>query len=112
MQNPPPESDAPALQALRPAADRAAALLRSLAHPQRLRLLCELSAGERCVGGLATATGMTQPSLSQQLGVLRGMGLVETRREGKFVHYRLASPAALAVMQALQPYCRPDGLEL
>lgn len=94
--------------ALRDAADQASALLRTLANPDRLMLLCELVAGERSVSELAEATGLQQPSLSQQLGVLRNEGLVETRREGKFIYYSLASPEAARVLQLLyELYCAP-----
>lgn len=94
--------------ALRDAAGEAASLLRALSNPDRLMLLCELVGGERNVGELAEATGLQQPSLSQQLGVLRTEGLVETRRDGKFVLYRLASAEAARVLQLLyEIYCTP-----
>jgi len=94
--------------ALRDAAGEACALLRTLSNPDRLMLLCELVGGERNVGELAEATGLQQPSLSQQLGVLRNEGLVDTRRDGKFVVYRLASAEAARVLQLLHDlYCTP-----
>lgn len=89
-------------------AEAAAALLRALAHPGRLQLLCALVAGECCVGELAQATGLAQPSLSQQLGVLRGEGLVETRRDGRRIHYAIASEAARAVLAALHAHFCPS----
>lgn len=67
----------------------AAELFRVLGHGIRLRLLMALVDGERSVGALETATGVGQPMLSQQLGVLRKATLVETRREAKQVFYRL-----------------------
>ncbi|MGA1288883.1 MAG: ArsR/SmtB family transcription factor, partial [Rubrivivax sp.] len=67
---------------LQAAAVQAAALLRSLANPERLILMCALAEGERCVSELAQSTGIQQPTLSQQLGVLRDEGLVSTRRAG------------------------------
>lgn len=98
----------PPIAALKGASARAAALLRSLGNPDRLLLMCELAQGERSVGALAQATGVLQPSLSQQLGVLRDEGLVATRREGKFVHYRVASAPALELLQLLHRlYCEP-----
>lgn len=90
-------------------AEAAAALLRALAHPGRLQLLCALVEGERCVGELAGCTGLAQPSLSQQLGVLRAEGLVETRRDGRHIHYAIASEAARAVLDALHAhFCPPS----
>ena len=89
-----------------PRATEAAALLKALAHPDRLLLLCQLLEGERSVTELGEAAGVEQPSLSQQLAVLRAEQLVATRREGKNMHYRIDSPAALAVLQTLyQLYC-------
>jgi DNA-binding transcriptional ArsR family regulator len=65
--------------------------LKALAHPLRWRILTALIAGERNVGEIEAATGINQPGLSQQLGVLRKAGLVETRKEAKLVFYALAA---------------------
>lgn len=89
-------------------AAEAAALLKALGNPDRLLLLCQLAEGERGVNELGSLTGIVQPSLSQQLAVLRGERLVATRREGKHVVYRIASPAALVLLQALRGlFCEP-----
>ena len=90
------------LDAMRGAADQACRLLRMLANPDRLLLLCQLVQGERRVGELEDSLGIGQPTLSQQLGVLRESGLVETTREGRHIRYRIRSPQALALMQTLQ----------
>lgn len=82
-------------------AQEAAALLKALANPDRLLLLCQMVDAERSVAELGALTGIAQPSLSQQLGVLRGERLVATRREGRHVLYRVDSPEALAVLQTL-----------
>lgn len=82
-------------------ANDAAQLLKALANPDRLLLLCQLVDGERSVTELGALSGITQPSLSQQLAVLRGERLVATRRAGKSVIYRVNSPAALAILQTL-----------
>jgi DNA-binding transcriptional ArsR family regulator len=90
------------------AAAEATTLLEALANPDRLLLLCSLVEGECNVSSLETLTGIRQPTLSQQLGVLREEGLVETRREGKFIFYRIASAPAMAVLQTLyETFCRP-----
>lgn len=65
--------------------------LKALAHPLRWRILTELTTAERNVGELEQATGIVQPGLSQQLGVLRKAGLVETRKQAKLVYYALAN---------------------
>ena len=89
------------LDAMHEAAAEAARLMKTLANPDRLMLLCQLSQGEMSVGELEASLGIMQPTLSQQLGVLRSEGLVDTRREGKHIYYRVLSPQALAVLQVL-----------
>lgn len=95
---------------LRKSAGEATALLRSLAHEDRLLLLCQLSQGEMCVSDLETTLGIYQPSLSQQLGVLRRQGLVSTRRDGKNIYYRVTDDKALALLETLyQTFCAKSG---
>lgn len=99
--------------AMRLSATRAGALLKALANPDRLLLLCQLSAGEQCVSELENLLGIVQPTLSQQLGVLREESLVSTRREGKQIFYSIASKEALAVMHVLyQQFCNPQPGEM
>lgn len=96
------------MQAMQLAATKASGLLKALANPDRLLLLCQLTQGEHCVSELEGLLGILQPTLSQQLGVLRQEGLVTTRREGKQIFYSIASNEALAVMQVLyQQFCAP-----
>lgn len=91
---------------LRDSAEAAGRLLKSLANPDRLLLLCQLSQGERNVGELEALLGIRQPTLSQQLGVLRREQLVATRRDGKQIYYRISSEQALAVIGTLyQQFC-------
>ena len=89
------------IQRLRSSADQAHQLLKALANRDRLLLLCQLVDGERNVGELEELLGIVQPTLSQQLEVLRREGLVDTRREGKQVYYSVASPEALAILHTL-----------
>lgn len=91
---------------MRAAADEAASLLRTLGNPDRLLLLCQLSQGERSVGELESLLGLRQPSLSQQLAVLRNENLVQTRREGKRIFYSIAEPRLLVLLGTLyELYC-------
>ena len=91
---------------MRSAADRACRLMKVLSNPDRLLLLCQLSQGEKRVGELETLVGVAQPTLSQQLSVLREDGVVATRREGKHIYYRIDSAATLAVMAVLfEQFC-------
>jgi DNA-binding transcriptional ArsR family regulator len=96
------------LVAMQAAAEAASGLMRVLANRDRLLLLCELTEGEKNVGELQEATGIVQPTLSQQLAVLREEALVATRRDGKNIYYSIASPQALAVLQVLyEQFCTP-----
>jgi DNA-binding transcriptional ArsR family regulator len=111
MQVEPPTRTPMDLERLRLAADSACRLMKALSNPDRLLLLCQLTDGEKRVGELEALVGITQPTLSQQLGVLRDEGLVATRREGKSIHYRIASTQALAVMQTLfDQFCPPQEM--
>ena len=96
------------IDAMREAAEEACALMKVLSNRDRLLLLCQLAEGEKNVGELQELLGIMQPTLSQQLAVLREEQLVETRREGKNIYYRIASPQAQAVMQVLYTeFCPP-----
>lgn len=89
------------LTQMRQAADQACGLMRVLANPDRLLILCQLAHGEKRVGELETTLHIVQPTLSQQLTVLRAQQLVTTRRQGKHIYYALNSPQTLAVIQTL-----------
>jgi ArsR family transcriptional regulator, virulence genes transcriptional regulator len=90
-------------------AAQAATLLAALANERRLAILCELVDGERSVGELVAAVGLTQSALSQHLAKLRAAGVVATRREAQTIFYRLASAAAGRILETLAAiYCRPS----
>jgi ArsR family transcriptional regulator len=96
------------LAALQKAAASASSLLKVLANQDRLLLLCQMTQGEYCVSDLEQLTGVRQPTLSQQLTVLREESMVSTRREGKQIFYAIASKEAMAVMQTLyELFCAP-----
>jgi DNA-binding transcriptional ArsR family regulator len=91
------------------AADKACRLMKTLANPDRLLILCQLSQGEKRVGELEEILGIVQPTLSQQLTVLREEALVTTRREGKNIYYQLSSSQALAVIRVMyEQFCNLD----
>lgn len=93
--------------ALRLGADQAVSALRLLSNKDRLLLLCQLAQGEMCVSDLEAQLDIRQPTLSQQLGVLRGEGVVSTRRQGKNIFYGVADPALLEILAVLHRlYCR------
>lgn len=94
------------LALMRTAATEASRTLKTLANEDRLLLLCQLSQGEKCVSDLEQQVGISQPTLSQQLGVLRKEGLVSTRREGKHIFYAIADQKVLSLLQVLYAlYC-------
>jgi ArsR family transcriptional regulator len=79
-----------------------AAVAKSLAHVHRLELLEQLAQGERSVEVLADRADLSIANASQHLQQMRRAGLVANRREGKFVYYRLADDAVLALLAALR----------
>jgi DNA-binding transcriptional ArsR family regulator len=96
--------------ALRLAAGQAVGALKLLANEERLLLLCQLSQGERCVSELEEQLGIRQPTLSQQLGVLRTEGVVSTRRQGKNIYYSVADERLLDILAVLvELYCSKEG---
>ena len=91
---------------MREAAGRATAMLRVLANEDRLMLLCQLTEGEACVSDLEELLGIRQPTLSQQLGVLRAEEIVSTRREGKKIFYQVCDERVVSVLKTLYGlYC-------
>jgi ArsR family transcriptional regulator, virulence genes transcriptional regulator len=88
-------------------AARAVSLLKSLSHEGRLQILCLLAEGEMSVTQLSEALGSVPVSVSQQLMRLRAEGVVQARREGKNVIYRLAREEVTAVVTALRDaFCK------
>ncbi|WP_203583559.1 ArsR/SmtB family transcription factor [Sheuella amnicola] len=97
------------LAQMQSSAEQACRLLKVLSNRDRLMILCQVAQGERCVGDIEESLGIVQPTLSQQLTVLREEGLVTTRREGKNIFYQVASPKALALMDVLyREFCTSE----
>lgn len=98
-----------AINAMRSAASSATQILKVLGNEDRLLLLCQMVDGEKCVSDFEELLDIRQPTLSQQLGVLRNAGLVHTRREGKRIYYSVASDEVLQLLQLLYSlYCPAD----
>ena len=103
------------LATMRRSADTACRLMKALSNPDRLLFAVPTHRGREAGRELEELVGIGQPTLSQQLGVLREEGLVweSTRREGKNIYYQIASPQALAVMGVLfQQFCVPETSEI
>jgi ArsR family transcriptional regulator len=81
-------------------------LFRALADPIRLRLVSLIAGREICVCFLVEILGMSQPKISRHLAYLRRAGLVASRSEGKWVHYRLVEPADAAAAEILRATVR------
>lgn len=92
-------------------AEVAASLLKAMSNPHRLMVLCRLGASEASAGVLQADSGLSQSALSQHLAVLRKRGLVETRREGQTIYYRLSDPAVRQVIETLMKIYCPEMLE-
>ncbi len=93
---------------LRSGAAQAVGVLKTLANEDRLMLMCQLSQGEHCVSELEEELGIAQPTLSQQLGVLRNEGVVTTRRQGKSIYYSVADARTLEILVLLHRLYCPD----
>jgi len=87
----------------------AASLLKALAHPERLLVLCQLVEGEKGVGELLAHSQLGQSAFSQQLSVLKRHGLIRSRKVSQQIYYSLHSEAAADLLAALQPhFCHSD----
>lgn len=91
---------------LRRNAEQASQLLKCVANPHRLIILCTLIDGELSVGELNNRMDVTQSTLSQHLAILRRSGLVRTRREGQTIYYSLQDREVQSLMGYLYNiYC-------
>lgn len=72
-----------------------ARVVKAMAHASRLKMVDELSRGERCVAELTGLVGADISTVSKHLSILRASGLVEDRKQGTQVYYRLKTPCAM-----------------
>jgi len=93
-------------RAIKPHADKAAALLKALANEQRLMILCNLLEGPLSVGELNERVSLSQSALSQHLGVLREAKVVTTTREAQSIRYALPAGVVPQIIEILyKEYC-------
>ena len=90
------------LQILLNNTENANRFLRMLANETRLKILCFLAQGEKPVSEIREFIALPQPTVSQQLSVLRTEGLVVSRRVGKIVYYKLKHPGTRGMLECLQ----------
>jgi DNA-binding transcriptional ArsR family regulator len=84
---------------------RTSELLKALGNEHRLKILCFLGDGESSVGDLEPLVGLRQSALSQHLAVLRGYGLVKTRRNAQTIIYALAGDDVKEIIGAVKTIC-------
>ena len=89
------------VDAMKASAEDACALLKALANPHRLMIVCVLIDGERSVGALAQMLGVRETLASQHLGLLRRDGVVAARRDGQTIYYDLRGGQARALIETL-----------
>jgi ArsR family transcriptional regulator len=82
-----------------------AAPIEAIASPQRVAIVLAIGQGEACVCHLETVLGWRQDYISQHLMALRKAGILEDRREGRYVFYRLKNPAYLDLISASAEVC-------
>ena len=92
-------------------ADQVAAVMKALANPRRLLVLCKLAeVRSASVNTLAASVGLSQSALSQHLALMRDEGLVTFDRDGQTLNYRIADPRMTALLDTLYTlYCAPSG---
>ncbi len=89
------------IEAMKRSALEATEFLKKFGNEDRLLLICYLCQGEHSVSELEHLTGIYQPTLSQQLAVLRNDGLVETRRDGRRIYYRVEDPKVRTLLESI-----------
>ncbi|MEG2358167.1 ArsR/SmtB family transcription factor [Acinetobacter sp.] len=94
------------ISSMRDSAELVVGVLKSLANTDRLLILCHLAQAELNVSQIEQITQISQPTLSQQLMMLRKSDVVTTRRDGKQIYYSIKDPNLVTVLQTLyQLYC-------
>jgi DNA-binding transcriptional ArsR family regulator len=86
-----------------------AQMLKVLTHPARLAILNILRDGEHCVCHMEAHLGLRQAYISQQLMVLREAGLIQDRRDGWNVYYRVSEPRIFAILAAVEQIIAPEN---
>jgi DNA-binding transcriptional ArsR family regulator len=82
-------------------ASEAAELLKVMAHPERLMVVCQLTQGEVGAGVLQSSSSLSQSAFSQHLSVLRKYNLIKARKESQQVFYSLADPRVETLIKSL-----------
>ena len=86
--------------------EHAAEVLKALAHPIRLQIVELLQAGEMCVGDIVKALGGKQAITSQQLNMMKAKGVLNCRRDGARVYYRIENRNVIKLLDCIYDYCK------
>lgn len=81
-----------------------ARIFKALGHPARLKMVAALAAGEQCVCDLTELVGLDVSTVSKHLSVLKGCGVVQSRRKGTWMHYSLALACVPGFLQCIQTH--------
>ena len=79
-----------------------AALLKSIAHPFRLQILCLLQEKEMTVGEISTVVNTTDANISQHLSILRHQGIIGTRKQSNFIYNRIIDDRFTRLIETMQ----------
>lgn len=77
-------------------------IMKALAHPQRLMIMCHIAEGEKNVGEILDLCDLSQSQLSQFLNRMQRERLLKVRKEGNFVFYSIAEKKVLKLIQSMQ----------
>ena len=98
------------LDAMSEKAKLATSMMKALSHEGRLMILCYLAHGEKSVTELEDILSLRQPAVSQQLARLRAEGIIEARRDGKAIYYRIQDARAQKMLETVYDlYCGPNS---
>lgn len=84
--------------------EKAAEVLKTVAHPVRLQIIDILEQGERTVNELCRCLGIPQPYMSQQLNLMKSKGVLSSRRDGNQVHYSISNPSVVRVIHCVRQH--------
>jgi ArsR family transcriptional regulator len=91
--------------------EKAADVLKTVAHPVRLQIIDYLQEGERTVTEICDHLGAQQPYTSQQLALLKAKGILGARRNGNQVHYCITHPGVIKIIQCVRQQAGLDATE-
>ncbi|MFO7890193.1 MAG: metalloregulator ArsR/SmtB family transcription factor [bacterium] len=81
--------------------EKASSIMKALANKKRLQILNVISQGEPCVSSIEKILGISQPNISQNLSVLRHLGIVEAKRKGKKICYHIVNEKVLNILELI-----------